>query len=76
MKRLYCKLNGHALKLIKNVTHHVKEYECEHCKEKFTTSPNGYLTSLSERRKEVNDILARMHLKKLQRRGINGNISL
>lgn len=61
MKSLHCSLHGHHYELSKHVTKHVKEYTCKHCKKQVTTSSNGQLTPLSEKRKEINFTLERMY---------------
>ena len=70
MKNIYCLLNGHDLKVIKNVTYHVKEYMCKHCKEKFTTAQSGEITLLTNERKNINTILENIHLKKIRRKSV------
>ncbi|MBT8272661.1 MAG: hypothetical protein KJO77_02570 [Bacteroidia bacterium] len=68
MKHLYCSLFGHNYEVTKNVTYHVKEYTCTHCREEVTTSGNGQLTLLTPKYKEINSVLERIHLKRLKRK--------
>lgn len=63
-------LNGHDLKVTKNVTYHIKEYICKHCKEKFTTSQSGGIILLTSERKNINAILENIHLKKIKRQSV------
>jgi len=70
MKNIYCLLNGHDLKVTKNVTYHIKEYKCKHCKEKFTTSQSGGIILLTSERKNINAILENIHLKKIKRQSV------
>lgn len=57
MKHLHCKLSGHEFVLSKHVTHHVKEYTCKNCQKQVTTSSNGKLILLNDKRKEINQTL-------------------
>ncbi len=68
MKQLYCSLFGHDYTITKNVTNHVKEYICKHCKEQVTTSGNGHLTLLTPKYKEINSELEKIHTKRLKRK--------
>ena len=70
MKNLICSINGHNLKIVKNVTVYVKEYQCKHCNEKFTTSQSGQVIPLTKEREDINAILGRIHLRKANRRKI------
>ena len=70
MKNIYCLLNDHDLKVSKNVTYHIKEYSCRHCKQKFTTSQSGGITLLTPERKNINAILENIHLRKLKRQTV------
>jgi len=68
VKQLYCSLFGHDYKVSKEVTYHVKEYTCKHCKEQVTTNGNGKLTLLTPKYKEINSVLERIHYKRLKRK--------
>jgi len=68
LKSLYCSLFGHDYSVTKNVTNHVKEYSCKHCKEQVTTSGNGHLTLLTPKHKEINSELAKIHTGRLKRK--------
>lgn len=61
MKHLHCALYGHKLILTKHVTNHVKEYKCKNCSQQATTSSNGTIILLNEKRKEINQILERIY---------------
>ena len=74
MKNVINILNNHNLQIVKNVTYYVKEYECKRCKEKFTTSIRGNITYLTKERKEINSILGKIHLKKLQKKSLYNSI--
>ncbi len=68
MKHLNCALYGHHFVLTKHVTHHVKEYKCKNCRKQATTSSNGKIIQLSDKRKEINQTLERMYqIKKLKK---------
>jgi uncharacterized UBP type Zn finger protein len=56
---------GHDYQTSKDVTYHVKEYTCKHCKEQVTTSGNGGLTLLTPKYKEINSVLERIHNRRL-----------
>lgn len=59
---------GHDYQTSKEVTYHVKEYTCKHCKEQVTTNGNGKLTLLTPKFQEINAVLERIHLKRLKRK--------
>ena len=59
--KMYCTIFGHNYRVSKNVTYHVKEYTCSHCKKQLTTSSNGSLIELTPKFKEINNILERIH---------------
>lgn len=61
---MYCKVFGHDFEVTNHVTYFVKEYECKHCKKEYTTSQDGKITFLSPKRKEINRVLNKVHLKK------------
>ncbi|MBP2831147.1 hypothetical protein J8281_03010 [Aquimarina sp. U1-2] len=65
--KMYCSLFGHHFVLSKNVTHHIKEYTCAHCKEQATTNSRGRLEIMTPKLKEINDALASVHAKKIAR---------
>ena len=64
MKHIYCKMFGHDFKVTRHVTFHVKEYTCLNCKKELTTNSNGKLTKLTQKFKEINDVLEQVHQKK------------
>ncbi|MCK5401019.1 MAG: hypothetical protein KAJ28_05240 [Flavobacteriaceae bacterium] len=68
MKYLYCSLFGHEYKVTKNVTDHVKEYICKHCKEQVTTNENGHLILLTPKYKDINSELEKIHNRRLKRK--------
>ncbi|MGF1554873.1 hypothetical protein [Paucihalobacter sp.] len=61
MKHLNCALYGHKLVITKHVTNHVKEYKCKNCSQQATTSSNGKIILLNDKRKEINQTLERIH---------------
>jgi len=65
--RMYCTLFGHDYQVTKKVTHYVKEYTCCHCNKQLTTNGNGKLIELTPKFKEINDILERIHSKRMIR---------
>lgn len=70
MKQFYCSIFGHDYQVSKEVTYHVKEYTCKHCKEQVTTNGSGKLTLLTPKYKEINDVLERIHYKRLKRKSL------
>ncbi|TNJ44161.1 hypothetical protein KFZ70_03910 [Tamlana fucoidanivorans] len=64
MKHIHCKVFGHDFFTSRQVTYHVKEYTCKHCKKQLTTNGNGSLIELTPKFKEINDVLERVHQKK------------
>lgn len=64
---MYCNIFGHDYEVSKNVTYHVKEYTCKHCKKQLTTNSNGNLIELTPKFKEINAILERIHAAREQR---------
>lgn len=66
--KLYCSVFGHAFQVSRNVTLHVKEYECKQCKKQATTNGNGSLTELTPKFREINSILERIHTRRNMRK--------
>ena len=52
----------------KYVTFHVKEYSCKHCKEQVTTNGNGNLILLTNKHKEINAELEKIHAKRIRKK--------
>ncbi len=65
--KMYCQIFGHDFEVTKNVTYHVKEYTCSHCKKQLTTNSNGSLIELTPKFKEINAILERIHQSRMER---------
>jgi hypothetical protein len=59
---------GHNFKVTRHVTLHVKEYTCRNCKKEYTTNSNGFLTQLTPKFKEINDVLERVYEKRRNKR--------
>ncbi|MCH4551886.1 MULTISPECIES: hypothetical protein [Aestuariibaculum] len=66
--KMYCSLFGHNYKVTKQVTYHVKEYTCSHCKKQLTTNSNGNLIELTPKFQEINAILERIHHSRMERK--------
>lgn len=66
--KIYCSLFGHNYVLSKKVTHHIKEYRCNHCGEECTTNSRGRLEVMTPKLKEINEALASVHAKKIAKR--------
>lgn len=67
ISKMYCALFGHNYVISKNVTHHIKEYTCTHCNEQVTTNSKGRLEVMTPKLKEINNMLASVHAKKIAR---------
>lgn len=71
MKQIHCKVFGHDYHITRNVTNHVKEYTCRHCKKQLTTNGNGHLVELSPKFKEINNVLERIHKRRKEKTNKN-----
>ena len=58
---------GHDYKVTRQVTYHVQEYTCKNCKRELTTNSNGNLIELTPKFKEINDVLERIHHRRIVR---------
>ena len=67
LSKMYCNFFGHDYQVTKDVTYHVKEYTCSHCKKQLTTNSNGSLIELTPKFKEINTILERIHNSTMER---------
>lgn len=59
--KVQCSLFGHKLRVSKNITDHVHEYECKTCGMEMTDTADGLLAKLTPRFKETNAYLAQIH---------------
>lgn len=64
MARMLCFIFGHRFRITKEVTSHIKEYQCTCCRAEVTMNDEGHLTSLTSQLKEINKTLAELHQKK------------
>lgn len=64
MKKVLCALFGHHYAVSKNVTSHIKEYACVHCKKQVTTDASGNLSQLTPELREINQTLERIYQKR------------
>lgn len=76
MKNIHCKVFGHDFQVTRNVTYHVKEYTCKNCKKELTTNGSGYLTELTPKFKEINDVLERIHIKRHMKPSVEQHASI
>ncbi len=65
---VFCNIFGHQLKVSKNVTNHIHEYECAKCGIEMTDTANGFIARLTPKFKETNAYLASFHERRRQRR--------
>jgi len=56
MKRLNCKIQGHTLVKIKSEDVQLKNFECTHCKQEFTTDGYGRVVKLTKFWQENNKL--------------------
>ncbi len=52
MKKIVCKLKGHTYAPIKKENILIKEFECIHCKQRYTTDGYGQMVRLTKYWKE------------------------
>jgi hypothetical protein len=57
----YCSIFGHKLKVSKNVTDHIHEFQCTKCRVEMTDTANGLLARLTPKFKETNKFLANFY---------------
>lgn len=65
MKGIQCLMFDHELQVTRHITYHVKEYICKNCKKEFTINGDGNLISLTPKSREINDVLKRIHRKRI-----------
>jgi len=65
--KVYCRFFGHRLKVSKNVTKHIHEYQCAQCGVEMTDTANGLLARLTPKFKETNKYLAKFYKKRKRR---------
>lgn len=66
--KVFCDIFGHELKVSKNVTNHIHEYECEKCGTEMTDTANGFIARLTPKFKETNAYLKNFHERRRRRR--------
>lgn len=59
--KVRCNIFGHKLRVSKNITNHVHEYECKNCGMEMTDTADGLLARLTPKFKETNAYLAKIH---------------
>lgn len=64
MKTLYCKLFGHDYLIKVEITDFVREYECASCGRQMTTSDQGNMIPLTDKRREINQELRKLYKKR------------
>lgn len=65
---VYCSIFGHKLKVSKNVTFHIHEYQCAKCGVEMTDTANGFLARLTPKFKDTNNYLAHFYKKRHKNR--------
>lgn len=63
-----CSIFGHQLKVSKNVTDHIHEYQCAKCGMEMTDTANGFLAQLTPKFKETNNYLANFYKRRRRSR--------
>ncbi|TDU43357.1 hypothetical protein BXY82_0768 [Gelidibacter sediminis] len=64
LKNLYCRLFNHNFIIKDEITKFVKEYTCSHCGKQYTTSDQGDLIPLTDKRREINEALKSLYNKR------------
>ncbi|OBX25296.1 hypothetical protein LX77_01220 [Gelidibacter algens] len=64
MKNLYCRLFNHDFIIKSEITKFVKEYTCLNCGKQLTTSDQGELIPLTDKRRETNEELRKLYIKR------------
>jgi len=62
--KVCCNIFGHKLRVSKDITNHVHEYECKKCGVEMTDTADGLLARLTPKFKETNRYLAKIHEKR------------
>jgi transposase-like protein len=65
-QKLMCLLFGHKLTVKRNITDHIKEYECKTCHLELTNDYHGEKTYLTSKLRDVNETLFNLHVKRHQ----------
>ena len=65
---VFCSIFGHQLKVSKNVTDHIHEYQCAKCGMEMTDTANGFLAQLTPKFKETNSYLANFYKRRRRSR--------
>lgn len=68
LAKVFCNIFGHELKVSKNVTNHIHEYECAKCGMEMTDTANGFIARLTPKFKETNEYLKNFHERRRCRR--------
>lgn len=67
LAKIHCRIFGHKLKVSKNVTKHIHEYQCAKCGIEMTDTANGLIAYLTPKFKETNSYLAKFYKKRTKR---------
>ena len=59
-----CSIFGHHYSVSKNVTLHIKEYQCVHCGKEVTTDVSGNLSALTPELQDINNTLQDIYQKR------------
>ena len=63
-----CSVFGHHYVVSKEITRHIKEYECVYCGKQVTTDGSGTLTTLTKKNKRINRELMEIQKKRRNRK--------
>ena len=63
-KKTACSIFGHKIVTVRNVTNHIKEYQCTVCNIELTNDLQRKTTFLTPQLKEINDTLLIHHNRK------------
>ena len=71
--KMYCSFVGHHFKIVKKITHHIKEYKCSCCGKEITNNAYGKLVPLTSVLKYIHLGLQNVILKRRNKRLIAGS---
>ena len=66
--KLYCSVIGHQYRVTKNVTNHIKEYQCTCCGKEVTNNSKGLLVPLTPKLKFIHLGLEQVVVKRTRKR--------
>lgn len=68
INHLLCSLSGHKFKLVKNITKHIKYYQCNNCGCEVSTNSKGELVCLTDELKGIHSGIKTVIVKRKMRK--------